>query len=216
MRMPSWGCNNPTMSWTTERGGVELAALLAGVVSELVDQVLIRIAQHVARAVAVRLEIRVAEIQVIEMVEQAAYDPIAVGGTAQLGLVVPVGAGEHAVDAAGVGVLDLMAGDVERLAQVHGRLDDPAPVGGVRLGKLVLVGIVHRDRLGHAGGDCDLHLLIEPVGQPFQERHREDVVLVIGRVDLAAQDVGGLPKLRLQFLAGEWHGVPSVAALMVP
>ena len=47
MRIPSRGSRSSTMSFTTMLGRVELAALLAGVVGELLDQVLVGAAEHV-------------------------------------------------------------------------------------------------------------------------------------------------------------------------
>ena len=39
-------------------------------------------------------------------------------------------------------------------------------------------------RRGHAGGDGVLYLLVEAVGEPLEEEHREDVVFVVGRINL--------------------------------
>ena len=50
-------------------GSVELASFLAGVVGELVDQVLIGVAQHVARVHLAVAQVRVAEVQPGEVVQ---------------------------------------------------------------------------------------------------------------------------------------------------
>ena len=64
----------------------------------------------------------------------------------------------------------------------------------------MLVPVLERHVAGNAQRDGALHLLIEPVGQPLKEENGEDVVLVVGGVDLSAQDVGGLPQLRLKLV----------------
>ena len=69
----------------------------------------------------------------------------------------------------------------------------------------MLVPVLERHVAGNAQRDGGLHLLIEPVGQPLKEENGEDVVLVVGGVDLSAQDVGGLPQLRLKLLSGQRH-----------
>ena len=165
--------------------GCRIRRLFAGIVGELVNQVLVGVAKHVAGALTIRGEVGVPQVEVVEVIQQAADDALTVAGTAQLGLVVPVGAGEDAVDAASVGVFNLVAGYVQGLTEVHGRLDDLAPVGGFGHRELVLVGIGHGGRSGHAGGDSVRHLLVETVGQPLQKQHRENVAFVVRRVDLS-------------------------------
>ena len=95
---------------------VELAALLARIVSKAVDQVLVGVAQHIAATGLILPQVLVAQVQAAEVVEQAADDALAVGRAAQLLLVVPVGARQHAVQPGRVGVLDGVAGDVKGLA----------------------------------------------------------------------------------------------------
>ena len=198
------------MRRTTSRGRVELAALLAGVVGELVDEVLIGVAQHVAGVHLAVAEVGVAEVQPGEVVQKLADEALAVGRAAQLLLVVPVDAGEHAVQPPGVGVLDGEAGDVQRLAQAHGLGGDEGPAGVLRHEELVLVAVGERRFPRHAPVvDRALHLLVETVGEALEEEDGEDVVLVVGRVYLPPQDVGGLPQLALEFLAGQRHGVSS-------
>ena len=122
-------------------GGVEFAALLAGIVGELVDQVLVGVAQHVGGVNLAVVKVGVAEVQAGEVVEKLADEALAVGRAAQLLLVVPVDAGEHAVQPSGVGVFDGEAGHVQRLAEPHGLAGDDVPAGVLRHEKLVLVGV---------------------------------------------------------------------------
>ena len=97
------------------------------------------------------------------MVEQAADDALPVGGTSQLGLVVPVGGGEDAVQTGGVCLLDGVAGDIESFAQVHGCSCDAGPAGGLRDEELVLVAIGKGYFVGDSRLDRILHLLVKAV-----------------------------------------------------
>ena len=72
---------------------VELAALLAGVVGEPVDEVFVGVSQYVADAGGIESEIFVSQVEVAEVDQKALDDSLAVGGTAELGFVVPVGWG---------------------------------------------------------------------------------------------------------------------------
>ena len=90
--------------------GVELAAFLAGVVGELVDEILVGVSQHVASAAVVATQVGVPKVQVTEVVNQAANDALPVGRAAQLCFVVPVGAHQHSVQPGRVGILDGVAG----------------------------------------------------------------------------------------------------------
>ena len=156
-------------------------------------------------------EVGVAEVQPREVVEELADEALAVGWAAQLLLVVPVDAGQHAVESAGVGVFDGVAGHVKRLAEAHGLAGNVVPSGVIRHEELMLVGIgqgpspVALPGRGHRA----LHLLVETVGKPLEEEDGEYVVLVVGRVDLPPQNVSGLRQLALQFLAGQRHGHSS-------
>ena len=67
MRMPSCGSTRRTIIRTTDRGRVELAALLAGRVGELADQVLVRGAEQVGE-----LEVLVAQPVLGEVDDQLA------------------------------------------------------------------------------------------------------------------------------------------------
>ena len=144
-----------------------------------------------------------------EVVEELADETLAVGRAAQLLLVVPVDAGEHAVQPPGVGVLDGVAGYVQRFAQPHGLAGDDGPAGILGHEELVLVGVGEGRLPRHAQVvDGALHLLVKAVGQALEEEYGKDVVLVVGRIYLPAQYVGGLPQLALQFLAGQRHCFP--------
>ena len=85
------------------------------------------------------------------------------------------------------------------------RPGDGVPAGGFGNEELVLVVVRKSGLPRHAVIHCHLDLLVEAVGEPFQKKDREDVVLVVSRVDLATQNVGGPPKPGLQFHPGERH-----------
>ena len=99
-------------------------------------------------------------------------------------------------------LLDLGAGAVDDLAEVHRFPHNGAPAGLGWDEELVLVGVALGGVTGNAFGDSMLNLLGEAVGEPLQEEHREDVVLVVAGVDLAAQDIGGAPELGLECTGG--------------
>ena len=197
-------------------GRVELAALLPGVVGELVDQVLVGVAQHVAAAGCVLLEVVVAQVQVAEVGEQAADDALPVCRAAQFGLVVPVRARQHAVQSGSIGVLNGVTCDIKRLPQVHRGPDDGGPASGLRHEELVLVPVPERQLARDALRHGVLDLLVKAVGEPLEEEDGEDVVLVVGRVDLPAQDVRGLPQLRLELLSSKRHPPLPLACIYCP
>jgi len=61
----------------------------------------------------------------------------------------------------------------------------------------VFVWVVPRHVSRDALRDELLSLLLEPVGEPFQEQQAKDVVLVVAAVDEPTQDVGGRPQVTL-------------------
>ena len=171
---------------------VELTTLLAGVIGELFDQVLVGAAEQVGLGHAV-----VAQRDLGEVLDEPREHGVAVLRVAEPPLVVVVDAGEDAFQR-GVLLLQRRARLVERLADVRGPLLDGAPPRPVRYEELVLVGVGPRDVLGHAVGDQLLGLLLEPVREPFQEEQAEDVGLVVAAVDRPAQDVGRGPEVMLE------------------
>ena len=143
--------------------GVELPALLARVVGELLDQVLVGAAEQVGLGHSV-----VAERDLREMLDQAREHRVAVPRVAELAFVVVVDAGENALQRA-VLLLQRRARLVQRLADVGGRPLDSAPTRPVRHEELVLVRIGPRHRLGHTLGDELLRFFLEAIRQPLQE-----------------------------------------------
>ena len=144
-------------------GCVELATLLSGIVGELVDQVLVGVAQHISRTSSILDEVPVTEVQPAEVVQQTPDDALTVGGAAELGLVIPVGAGQHSVEPRCVGLLNCVAGNIECLTEVHRGPREDRPSSNLRHEELVLVAIGERDFAGNTRPHCALHLLVESV-----------------------------------------------------
>ena len=172
--------------------GVELAALLAGIVGELLDQVLVGAAEQVGLGHAV-----VAERNLGEVLDQPGKHGVAILRIAELPLVVVVDAREDAFER-GVLLLQRRARLVERLPDVRGRRLDGIPPRPAGHEELVLVRVVPRDLVGHPVGDELLGLFLEPVGQALQEEQTEDIGLIVAAVDRPAQNVGRRPEVLLE------------------
>ena len=121
---------------------VELAALLAGVVGELLDQVLVGAAEEVGLGHAV-----VAERDSGEVPDEAREHGVAVAGVAELAFVVVVDAGEDAFQRA-VLLLQRRARLVQGLPDVRGLPLDGGPPRPLRHEELVLVRVGPRDGCG--------------------------------------------------------------------
>ena len=170
------------------------------------DEVLVGLPEDVAGALlALGDKVGVAQVEGVEVAQQAANDAVAAARAAELGLVVPVGVAQDAVEPRGVRLLDLGAGAVDDLTEVHRVADDLAPAGLGRQEELVLVGVALGDIARHASADGPLDLLGEAVREPLQEEHREDVVLVVAGIDLAAEDVGGAPQFGFELGGRKGH-----------
>jgi hypothetical protein len=214
MRMPAWGCQDGDDQLDHLLRRVKLAALLAGVVGELLDQVFVGAPQQVGLG-----QVRVAQVHAREMLNQARQDVVAVAVVAQLALVVVVDTREHAFQGLGVGVFQGRARLVQGLADVGRRLLQLGPAGLLRHEEIVLVGIF---RVGVAVALEGLAFLLEAIRQALEEQQAQDVVLVVAGIDAAAKDVGRGPQVAFQLLAGELfvrgQGRPprSDAALPLP
>ena len=185
---------------------IELAAFFACVVGEPVDQVFVGVAEDVPRTLLTVLrQVRLAQVEAAEVPEQAVDDAVAARGATELGIVVPVRVTQHPVEPGRVRLLDLGARPVDHLTKVHRLAHDGAPARLGRHEELMLVGLALRHVARHAGGDRALDLLGEAVGEPPEEEHREDIVLIVARVDLPAQDISGAPEFRLEFRGCERH-----------
>ena len=112
---------------------IELAALLAGIVRELLDQVFVGPAEEVGLGHAV-----VAERDLREVLNEAREHGVPVLGIAELPFVVVIDAGEDAFQGA-VLLLQRRARLVQRLADIRGLLLDRAPPRPVGHEELVFV-----------------------------------------------------------------------------
>ena len=169
-------------------GGVELPCLLVGRVSELLDQVLVRVAHHVVGDLPVAQQERGEMLD--EVLEQLVRQPLLVG---------PLGVTEHAIEVLLVGSLDAPHRVLEGLADVPSPLADIVPVGSVGdLKPVFVLEVLSIRRHGHR------MLLVPDVADPLEEEQRQDVALPVGAVDGApAEDVGGLPEMRLERRQGQ-------------
>ena len=174
---------------------VELARLLAlGDVGELADQVLVGVAEDVG------VDRRVAERDLREPFDEVLQDLVG-----EHLAVAPVGGAEDPVERVGVGALDLAHGVGKSGADVGRRLADVVPVAAlgddeaVDLGEVDRVGVA--EELGRLG-----RLLVPDVADPLEEQQRQDVRLPVRAVDgAAAQDLGAVPEVRLEFVRGQRH-----------
>ena len=168
-------------------GREELAALLALLLGEHGEAVFVGAAEDVAR-VAVLLHADVREE--VDHVAEAAL--------------VELGAGERLREdtlQARVLLLDCEHGAVDDLADLGrvGGVRDAFPAGFRRHEKDVLLRVGVRILLEPLALRHKLVApRVEPVGEVFQEDEAEDDVFVLGGVQIAAQDAGGVPYLFLE------------------
>ena len=184
---------------------VELAALLAGRVRELADEVLVRGSEQVGE-----LEVLVAQSNLVEVVDQLAQ--ALVGDLRLAHDASEVDVGEHAFE----GRVDLFH-RAQRLVQARPDVlvelvADVRPPGLRRHEEGVAVEVGHLGPLlGLLRGAAESQLLrddggtpnLELVRAPLQEQHPEDVLLELGGIHLAAQDVGGTEQMSLQLCEGQ-------------
>ena len=168
-------------------GRIELARLLVGEISELLDEVLVGVAEHVVRNRGVP------KVHLTEVVDQV--DKKRIG---QPILVTPLDVAEYAIERVRIRFLDLAHSSLDGLPGVGTAGPEVRPVAlGWNLeavllwqGRVLLVAV----------GLCKrcLAFLVEDVADPLQEQQRKDVCLEIGGIHGAAQDVCGIPQPGLQ------------------
>lgn len=116
------------------------------------------------------------------------------GGVGQHALVAVLGGGEHVLQF-GVVRLDGGEGLVQCLANVLGACNQVGPASAQRELAPLVLHFVERIRFAET---FFLHQVtdafFEHVIETLEEQQAEDVVLEVGGVDGAAQDVGGLPE----------------------
>ena len=165
-------------------GRVELPTLLTGIVSELLDEVLVGVTQHVRL-----VQVGIAQLVLVEVTQQALQ-----GGVRQHALVTVLGGGEYVLQ---FGVVRFDGGEclVQRLSDALGPGNQVRPPG--RAGEVpplvfdLFLGLCRAQALGlHQLGNT----LLEHIVEALEEQQAEDVVLEVRRVDRAAQDVGRLPE----------------------
>lgn len=163
--------------------GIELSRLLVGRVGKLLDEVLVRIAEHVGRGACVAKRQRREVLD--EILEQLVGQAI---------LVRPLRVAEDAAEVLLVGGLDAAHGVGEGGADILRRCTHDRPVHLLGNLEAVLVGEVLT-----VLGEHRRVLLIPDVADAFEEEQRQDVGLPVGAIDRAApEDVRGLPEMRLK------------------
>ena len=186
--------------------GVEFAGLFAGGVGEEFDEVFVGGAEEVGE-----LEVLVAEGDFLKILDEVGEDVVVEGALADLAVEVDVF--EDVLEGLVVGVLDGFEGLVEAGADVGLEVAEGGPVGLGRdvEGVLVAVGELAGDDGGaEAAGEEGflqlLLLLVEEVAQPLQEKHTEDVFLILGGIHVAAQIVAGAEEETGELAEGEFGG----------
>jgi len=135
-------------------------------------------------------------------------DEVEQGVLGQLVLVAPLDVAEDARERLGVRLLDAVEGVLERDPDVLGDSAQVAPAAAVGQLEAVVVGLDLGCQIGAEVGDGAGVLVVPRVGDPLVEQQREDVRLEVGRVDRAAQAVGGGPEAAFEFLLCERHSAP--------
>lgn len=164
--------------------GVELGRGMAGVVGELLDQVLVAVPEFVLGQIGDG-EFERGEV-LDEVTEHSVGEPV---------FVRPLRVAEDAVERIRIRRLDTPHCFLQSLADVCRHRAEIVPVALMR----DLEPIVLREPgiFFIAPGfreSCPV-LLIVDVGDPFEEEQREDVGLEVGRVDRPTQNIGGLPEM---------------------
>jgi hypothetical protein len=174
--------------------GVELLRRVAAVVGELLDQVLVAVPELVLRDGA---QAKGTTREVLDQVLQRLVG--------ELRLVRPRRVAEYAREPLGIGRLDRTERVEQRPTHVPGRAADVRPVCAVRDGEAVVGG---RTRVG--GFACLLErgavLLVPDVRQPLEEEQREDVLLVVTRVDQSPEQLCRAPEIRLELPLAQMLG----------
>lgn len=174
-------------------GGVELTGLFPGVGGEFFQEEFVNVADHVFGADDGGAEV---EAGIGEVFEEMFEAGVAILGLAELALGVEVHLAEDAFEFGLVGFLDLFEGDVDALADVGFVAQG---VETVELGTDRELEAFASEAAGDAGfvalelNEVGGAVVFDDVADVFHEQHHEDVVLVVGRIDDAAECVAGFP-----------------------
>ena len=182
---------------------VELAALLARAVGEILDQVLVGRAQQVGELE--RVGVQGDAVEVLDELDQ--------GGVVQGALAhaaVEVDPLQHVLQRVGVGVLDRGQRLVQRRPDALLGVAHRGPAGLVGHEEVVLVGVDQQGIAGGCGQVIRLQLAAQPglldlelVVEVLEEEHAEDILFVLAGVHVPAQDVAGFEEQALQAGEGE-------------
>ena len=171
--------------------GVELLRGVAAVVGELLDEVLVAVPELVFGHPFER-----------QVLLREVLDEVLERGVGKLALVRPGGIAEHTLEPLGIRRLDGLKRAEQRPADVARCRPHVAPVSASRYdetvvcrigGVPVVAGLVERLPV----------VLIPDVGEALEEHQGEDVLLVIARVDEAAEQCRCAPEVALELALGE-------------
>ena len=156
--------------------GVELLGGVSRIVRELLDEVLVALAELVLGTVGYRKHLGAEVLD--EVLEQTVGQALLVG---------PGGVAEDAAKLGIVGCLDGTEGVDDGLADILCDLPDIAPVGAIGDGEAMVLWQGCELRISVGGFQRFDGLLVVDVGEALEEQQREDVLLVRPGIDVGAQ-----------------------------
>ena len=196
-------------------GRVELACLLAGIGGEALDQVDVGIADHILG------DARWTQVELGEIFQQIFQATVAILGLAEVGFGVEVDVAKDAIELGLVGILDAVEHDVDEFADVGSiaPLVEAVEISGEALDDLAGFFVLELDEGQREALAIQLApdtlvviavllaigvvVVLPEVADVFQEQHHQDVVLVLRRIDDAAECVAGGPCGAVDILLGD-------------
>lgn len=175
---------------------VELGGGVAGVVGELLDEILVALAQLVLR-----------QIGDGEFERGEVLDEVAQHGIGQAVLVRPLRIAKDAEELVGVGGLDGPHGLLQAPAHIPADLPNLPPMRIQRHLEAVVLReqrkVLIPARLPQRGDS----LLLEDIAEPLVEQQREDELLVVARINRPPKEHRGTPEVGFELLLGDaGHG----------
>src|SRR5262249_2931295 len=110
---------------------------------------------------------------------------------------------KDAVELVGVGGLDGAQSRLQSPANIPGGLAHSAPVGLRRNLEAVILREKGELLVPVGLGQRGPRLLVEHIAQPLAKQQRKDELVVVARVDGAAQERGGAPEVGFELLLGD-------------
>jgi len=171
---------------------VELGGGVAGVVGELLDEILVALAQLV-----------LGQVGDGEFQRGEVLDEVAQHGIGQAILVRPLRIAEDAEELVGVGGLDGPHGLLQGPAHIPADLPNLPPMRVRRNLESVVLREEGEEQVALGFAEGGLGLLVIDVAETLVEKEREDELLVVPRVDRTTQEHGGAPEVGFEVLLGD-------------